>query len=286
MRSVTLAATAASASGKLSDDCWGMVGDAQHGAAWVLDGATDLGDRVYFPGAHSDASWYAQALSSALETYSLSTTTPNEVFSLAITQVTKQWEENVGHETIPRFAHPSAAGVWVRWQNDVLEFTSLCDCRGWHAGADGTLTQLGLLDEKTNDAWVIAGVQKQQSAGITASQMHDVMLDEIRARRSLMNTTEGYWVFGIHAEATQHLQTRTLPLSPGHIVLCSDGLFRWVDTYFQGDVSSFVQNCITDIGEILTQVRSIERHDADCKTYPRLKGMDDATGIVLRIENA
>jgi len=284
MRGVTIAAIAASAAGKVSEDSYGHAGDEKYGAAWVLDGATGLGDRNYIANAYSDAAWYARQLSDALREHSLSAMTPEAVFLAAIRQVAKQWHEQIGDAEVPRYALPSAAGMWVRWKDNVLEAISLSDCRGWHVGAGGTLTQLGLLDEDPNDAQVAAEVSRQQSAGVKPANMRAAILESLRMRRRMMNEPDGYPIFSIHEETTRHLQLRRMEIAPGHIVLCSDGLFRWVDIYREGSAAEFAVACIQDISGMLAQVREIENADADCTRFPRLKSQDDATGIVLRVQ--
>ena len=286
MYGVTVAAVAASASGKISEDSWGCVGEKAFGAAWVLDGATGLGDCVYVPGAYSDASWYAQQLSEALQRHSLSAFPPDTIFSHAVGEVAQLWQKAVGTADVPHFALPSAAAIWVRWQDSVLEFLSLGDCRGWFMTDDNTIRQLGLLDEEPNDAWLAAQISQHQAEGITAQHMRVTVLEDLRARRSMMNLPSGYWIFGIQQETIQHIQVQRLELSPGYIVLCSDGLFRWVDVYHQGNAGTFVQNCTRDLPSTITHLRQIEDEDADCRKFPRLKSLDDATGLVLQIKSA
>lgn len=286
MRGVTVAAVAAHAAGKISEDAWGHVGDENFGAAWVLDGATGLGDKNYIAGAYSDAAWYAQEFSAALHQHSLWPMAVEEIFSTAIRQVAKLWQDTVGDEIVPRYALPSAAGIWVRWKDGVMEYCSLGDCRGWHVAEDGALTQLGLLDEDPNDDWVAAHVSQHQAAGVASAQMRGAIMTELRAARSELNKPNGYWIFSIHEDTAHRLNVQKLKLADGHIVLCSDGLFRWVDVYRQGNAAEFTSGCITDIHGVLTRVRDIENDDADCRTYPRLKFMDDATGIVLGVKTA
>lgn len=280
MRGVTVAAVAAHAAGKISEDSWGHIGDENFGAAWVLDGATGLGDRNYITGAYSDAAWYAQEFSKALHQHSLWPVPAEEVFSTAIRQVAKLWYDTVGSENVPRYALPSAAGIWVRWKDDVIEYCSLGDCRGWHV-ADGVLTQLGLLDEDPNDDWVADHVSRNQAAGVTPENMRGAIMDHLRAARGELNKPGGYWIFSIHEETVHHLNVQQIKLTDGHIILCSDGLFRWVDVYCQGGAADFAAGCIADMYGVLSRVREIENADRDCRNFPRLKYQDDATGIVL-----
>jgi len=281
--SVTVSKIAASASGALSEDNYGYAGDGHFGAAWVMDGATGLGDREY-TGSYSDAAWYAAQLSAALQKFSLEPAPAASIFLAAIRQVAEAWYAAVGDADVPRYALPSAAGVWVRWQGDTMEAISLGDCRGWHQADNGALIQLGILDEAPNDDRLAKGIAQLQQTGVTYDQMRDVVMKDLRAGRATMNLPHGYPIFSIHDETMAHLDARAWQITPGNIILCSDGLFRWVDVLHQGHTEDFIRACAGDLHGTLARVRKLENSDADCKIYPRLKRHDDATGIVLRCE--
>lgn len=283
MRGVTVTTIAAAAAGKFSEDAWGSVGDANYGAAWMLDGATGLGDRQYISGAYSDAAWYANEFSKALHQHSLWPVAAREVFSTALRQMAKSWQEQV-NETVPRYALPSAAGIWVRWQDGEMECVSLGDCRGWLLSEDNQLTQLGLLDEDPNDAWLAKQIAAHQENGIGAEDMRAKVMVILREARASMNTPGGYPIFSVHSDICGELPVRKLKLWEGNIILCSDGLFRWSDVLHQGNAHEFAGACIHDISHVLNHVRELEKADPDCMRYTRLKRHDDATGIVLRVE--
>jgi hypothetical protein len=135
------------------------------------------------------------------------------------------------------------------------------------------------LDEEPNDD--VSSLTAQQSAGVAAKDMRTVLMDGMRMRRGLMNLPHGYPIFSIHEETIRHLDARAWQITPGNIILCSDGLFRWVDVLHQGHAEDFMQATVKDLHGTLTRVRELENNDADCKIYPRLKRNDDATGIVL-----
>lgn len=284
MRSVSIAAIAASASGKISEDAWGTVGDTQHGAAWVLDGATGLGDRQYVDGEYSDAQWYASEFSKALAEYSLQNLTAREVFARTIKHMAKLWQEKVPQADLPRYVLPSAAGVWLRWQNNEMEAVGVSDCRAWFISNDGKAEQLGFLDEDPNDAWLAEQIAAHQKNGVSEADMRDTVIDILRGARASMNTPGGYQILCIQPETADEIQVRKLPLAPGHVILCSDGLFRWSDVLRQGNANEFAAACVADLHGTLTHVRELENADQDCTRYTRLKRHDDATGIVLRVQ--
>lgn len=286
MTGVTPFAIAASASGRVSEDAYGYVGQPDFGAAWVLDGATGLGDQQYVQGAYSDAAWYAARLSDALKKFSLEPVQAEKIFLSAIRWVAQAWYEAIGDADVPRYALPSAAGVWVRWQGDTMEAVSLGDSRAYHHSNAGVMTQLGMLDEDPNDDWVAESVMRHQAAGVVPADMRAAVMEDLRAARSRMNMAGGYWIFSIHDETAAHLNARAWQITPGEILLCSDGLFRWVDVLKQGNAEALMQSASANLHGTLARVRELENADSDCKIYPRLKAQDDAAGVVLRCQIA
>lgn len=282
MRRVTVSAIAAKAAGDISEDAWGHIGDENFGAAWILDGATGLGERQYISGAYSDAAWYANEFSRALHQHSLWPVPAREVFSTALRQMAKAWQDQIS-DAVPRYALPSAAGIWVRWQDGEIEAVSLGDCRGWLLSDDHQLTQLGLLDEDPNDAWLAEQIATHQQNGITSDDMRMRVMDILREARASMNTPNGYPIFSVHSDICGELPVRKLKLWGGNIILCSDGLFRWSDVLRQGNAPEFAAACVEDLSHTLNYVRELENADPDCTRYTRLKRHDDATGIVLKI---
>lgn len=284
MHRINIAAVAASAAGAVSEDAWGFAGDNQTGAAWVLDGATGLGDRQYIQGAYSDAQWYAQLLHQKLQQNSLSAAPIASIFADAIQYLASEWQRHTGTGELPRYVLPSAAGIWMRWRNGEAEIISVGDCRGWHVAPTGEITQLGLLNEDANDAWLAGQIAIHQQDGVPAYKMRDKVMDILRTARSMMNTDGGYDIFSIQPELAARLPVRHMKLTPGTIILCSDGLFRWSDVLLQGDVAEFLGACRKNLQDVVETVRRTEMQDADCTTFTRLKCHDDATGIVLHIE--
>ena len=72
--------------------------------------------------------------------------------------------------------------------------------------------------------------------------------------------------------------------SPAAILLASDGFYRLVDCYRDKDDSSLLTESLTQggIAKLLTRMRTIEKSDRACRTYPRFKPADDASAIALR----
>ena len=283
MRGLSVASIFASASGRVSEDAWGQVGDETRGAVWVLDGATGIGERQYISGAYSDAAWFAQELSAALTQHSLWPMAAREVLLLALRQVAKAWHDRVDEKNIPPYALPSAAGVWLRWDGEVQDCLSLGDCRAWHLDDNGKVTQLSAMGGEANDDWVMGLVRTQQAAGTPPHAMRAALTPALRAARSRMNQPGGYEIFSVMNPAVMQLPVRRYHLEPGKILLCSDGLLRWHDVYQQAELPEFVSSAVTDGPGLLAELRALENSDAACARFPRLKAQDDATGLVLRL---
>ncbi len=208
-----------------------------------------------------------------------------EVFYQALSDVTAEWQTLAAAEGIPYYAVPLAAGIWLRWQDDILEVISLSDCRGFYQTTpNGVITPLGILDDTSNDAELTTYITAAQRDGVAPAAMWDKMLPVIRERRAAFNYPNNLNCFSVYPNMARQLTVTRLPLMPGVILLCSDGLFRLVDLYYRYTSKSLMTAvCDNGLSALLTELRSIEDDDADRIKFPRLKGKDDTTALLLRV---
>lgn len=272
-----------------NEDAIGMAFDGESGAAWVLDGATGLADRNFVPGADTDARWYATRLAAILADLSLEPAPPNVLLHRAIARIDAEYRRLVGPDldTVPAYGFPSAAGVWLRWNEERrLDYAGLGDCRVLVRGADGAVRRLGQTGDDPGDRLVNRAVTALQAGGIAdpaAVWVH--LLDRVRAARSGMNRPDGYWVFGIVPAAADHCDTDQMILDPGsQVLMVSDGFYRLVDTYHAFTAESLVTGAAElGLDALYSRLRAIEADDAACRCYPRLKPGDDASAVLLRV---
>ena len=75
------------------------------------------------------------------------------------------------------------------------------------------------------------------------------------------------------------------PVSVGDVfLLASDGFLRLVDVYGAYSLPAFGAAIRADgIASLALKLRQIESDDADCRRFPRVKVMDDATALIMEV---
>ena len=252
--------------------------------AWVLDGATGIGDRDYVMEGPTDAAWLARALSDGLGRRDPGALPPRDYFSGVIAVVAERYRMLVpDHGALPPYALPSAAGVWLRIADDALELAHQGDCvavveQGTRISVFGIVDQTGLED--------IQGlVTARQAAGPIAGKLLDALGDDLRDRRARLNQPGGYWMLGIEPRAAAAMSVERFPALPGtRVLLCSDGYWRLVDHFNRYDAAGLLKASFERGPDaLLDELRAMEADDLDCRAFPRVKPMDDATALILRL---
>ncbi len=255
------------------DDRYGF--DEAAKIAWVVDGATDVGRVRLFPQLESDAAWLAEVLSTRF------LTPPPEGQSLEayFADVVKDLGERARSEAqfelanTPRDSWPTAAFVWTRKRNDVLDIVSFGDC--------------AVLIQDEVGVRAFADVGKHDSEAERAQAFANTTWEEklpyLQREREAYNTP-GVFVDPLGGEPVlpSRIKVETIPIADGgRVLLMSDGLYRLVTPF--GDVSDeglmrlVEQNGLADA---VTRLRHLER---DPSGPARFKTSDDATGLLITV---
>ncbi|KQS02983.1 hypothetical protein ASG11_00755 [Sphingomonas sp. Leaf357] len=233
--------------------------------AWMIDGATDLGEAGLM-GAQGGAAWLsgtaARAFASA-DAAPLATTVGAVFARLASAYLAERAREPLG-----AWEHPSAAFFAVAIEDETLHLAWLADCACLLVRAD-EVVRLGpqATSAETEQARALAG---SRDAATTALRQH-------RARPERR-------VLGIDPAHADHVHHASATIRAGDdIVLMTDGMAALFDDYDM-PISAFVTH-LRDEGlpALAVRLRAIERDDAVCARYPRFKRSDDATALWLRV---
>jgi hypothetical protein len=269
-------------SGKVNEDIAGSTNT----AAWVMDGATGLGDEQLLPGA-SDASWLVERVDAFLHAHADDTSLGMaELFAGAIEDVQMAYERSKLRAAQARYELPSAGIVFVRCAPSCIEYARLGDCTGVFA-LRSAMVSIGPPRLQRLDEQVLDKMRALRRQGVEDyARLRWAIRDELRANRNLANVGGGYWVLGIEPEAAYHMETRAIPLDrPATALLMSDGFYRAVDTFHVIAEERMVAWAMDNgLATILAAVRRLEAGDAECIQYPRFKPQDDATALLFEIE--
>lgn len=271
--------------GRPNEDRFGHNAD----SAFVLDGATGLGERQFMAGHGSDAAWIAEFAAARLARRLDPTIDVKLLLKDISTEARTAFEAEAGEQ--PRYAWPLCSLSALRATPTGFEYFGLGDSCLYLLHDDGRSDFIipipGAYEwEQHMAARHIARLGSIGASGVATGD--PTTLEELRRGRGLQNTPAGStWTFGIVPEAADHLYMQAVPVrAPGATaILCSDGLADLVALYHAYDAGSLVEAARTaGLTALVAELRRFEREiDPDGLKYPRFKQSDDTTAVLLRL---
>jgi hypothetical protein len=148
----------------------------------------------------------------------------------------------------------------------------------------GTVRRFGDSAVRQLDRQAIALLERARADGLATHHERWLSVEgAVLANRARRNVLEGYHVLDVAVSSLgrfQHL--RCARAEAVSLLMLSDGFYRLVDTFGRySDVELFDAVERRGLEPLLAELRSIEREDDECTTYPRFKRHDDATAIWL-----
>ncbi|MDQ1186522.1 hypothetical protein [Agrobacterium larrymoorei] len=257
-------------------------------SAFVVDGATGLGDRQFMTGFGSDAAWIADFTAKRL----MSEVTPEANFADIIRRISQDakinFEAVAGNQ--PRYAWPVAAFAGLRVTPTGLQFAGLGDSVVYILHDDGREENLMALPDAFEREQAAARAHVARLGGIGAAGMatsDPETLAELRRSREKQNTADGtVWSLSLVPQTADHIVTAAIDISSGATaIICSDGLADLVSLYNQYTPGTLIRRAVTaGLPSVIKELRQLEREiDPEGLQYPRLKQSDDTTAILCRI---
>jgi hypothetical protein len=272
---------ATSGSGAVNEDLFGSAD--RH--AWIIDGASGLGARPRTP-APTDAAWLSQRLDRLL-----ATTTGSPCSTGWVRQVQAGLDREFAW-CRRRFATPSrqpaAAFAAVRAAPGGVDMLNIGDCAIFYQTSDGSVRRFGHSRVARYDQKVEAILHQALADGGSWMEALPAMRRQILANRRRANQAGGYWVVQPNADWARRTQRRRLAIPDGSaILLATDGLTRLIDCYgaLPGP-SALLAASRRGLQSLITILRDIEARDPHCTAHPRIKPVDDATGLLLEVVHA
>jgi hypothetical protein len=256
-------------------------------AAFVIDGATGLGDPVI---ATSDAAWLAEHARRYFETHITPERAVGAVVRDLCAEARTAFFAAAGTAEIERYRHPNAAFQILRVTTGGIETSGLADCTlilrdasGQVLRRSGSRASRGNEQQSARRAIAASGGFNAAGESFRASET----LDDLRRRRSRFNSDpDGAWTLGLVPDAGAHLLTDRLSIRlPAIGLLCTDGFADLADNYRACTDEGLIARAETDgLRILLEELRHIERvTDPDGLQFPRYKRCDDASAILVRI---
>lgn len=263
------AVSASGAPDRPNEDGYGTAGR----FAWVIDGATGLGDEALLD-APSDAAWLTGVLHECLSAEAENAAAPLDLLRIAADVAMRRFEAERRRPPRERYEIPTAAIILARF-GDTIEVVDMGDC-GMFIEAGGGLSRVGGSDKQRQ--WEADSAQRLMSGG--AGRTPEVT-QYLRKVRNTANTGEGYGVFAPDHGCLRWARHHVLGAREGRALLLSDGFEAAIDDYALFDGPGLVEAAAHDPAAVLARVRAVEADDPHCTRYPRFKRSDDATALAI-----
>ena len=273
-------------SGPINEDGWGIVGTPDDvRAAWVLDGVTGINLRNHVSGT-TDAHWLVSRTGEHLRDLAGCEDSLADICSALVERLSREYAVLASRSTLPEDYDPPAACLLIvkryrdRWS--VLRLGDSCLI----AGSDDPAAQLfRIVPDAGLDRELALEAKARRREGMSDTSE---LLKSFRARllsgRARRNTAGGYGILECNPACVGFAETCELPPA-ARILLCTDGFYRAVDHYGLCSDHDLLRRSASEAGlkQVMTEIRSIEREDGDCRRFPRLKPGDDATALSLLV---
>jgi hypothetical protein len=247
-------------------------------SAFVIDGATGLGEKSIVGLEGSDAAWLARLAKTFFEQQ----VTPGRDMADIVRTLNKQAatvvHDSSGGLPIAPWSLPVAGFQLVRVEGGSLVAYGLGDCRLFLTGSDGV----------TVDATALPGSHVNEREGaVRALSDEPTVRDELRRHRATYNRDDSsVWTLGTEPAAAKHLAVERLVAElPATGLLCTDGFAALSDQYGRYSPAELVATAKSaGLKAMLAELRRIERaEDPDGRLYPRFKVSDDATALLFEV---
>jgi hypothetical protein len=269
--------------GRANEDRFGFTAD----SAFVIDGATGLGEPVLTGPGGSDAAWVAQFAALGLEALLGKGRSVPDTVRLVNTEIarlvaacspgTQEW------------AAPVAAFEAITWRDGRLECWGLGDCSVYIVDARGNAFSATGLDGARDNEHEAARAASERAGRLGGRHLYEVpeVKQKLREDRARFNKPgQAVWTLGIAPDAADHINNHCFDIAlPAMGVLATDGFAALVTTYRKFNPAGLVAAARGDglamLGAVLRQTERIA--DPECALWPRYKVSDDATAVLFSI---
>jgi hypothetical protein len=268
---------------KPNDDRFGH----NEASAFVIDGATGLGDRQYIDASGSDAAWIAARFADGFRQHITRDSAISDIARVISTDAKAYFLGS--HPDVPRYAWPLSAFAMLHSTHTGFTFYGLGDSCIFVLNEDGTASIHTAIPDAYTREQAHAQSHIARTGGITkgGGALGDTQtLAALRKHRETQNTAGGIWTLGLVPEAADHLVSEDLPIKgKAHAIVCSDGFADLVVLYGAYDAASLVRAALAKgLGPMIEELRRFEREtDPEGLRYPRFKQSDDTTAILVEL---
>lgn len=246
----------------------------------VIDGATGLNDQPRF--SPSDAAWLRERLEKELPAALKGKV--NIARSLEGLSGKLRGEFMNDGEPLEKWEFPSAGLIGFRIERRKIRLFSLGDLEALVLFENGTTfrfkdNRLGVLDDNS-----IKALTRELEDGKGVEEAKKAIKPLLRKNRELINEKGGYSAFSLERKPAFAVKECLLPLRDvKSIILMSDGFYAARDVY-KAYSSRGLLSERNSLKAIYSKIAEASSKDPFLKAYPRLKALDDATALRVRLK--
>lgn len=279
MTTISVLGAACRQGSPVNDDAIGYTAQ----AAWVLDGATSLGQGLV--GGESDARWLAQCanghLQRLLEEQPYRPT--DDLLAQLQAGIAADFQRDAGVAVSQDLNLPTACLSLLRVLDDgSLELLNLCDTSIHLAWENGHVESFGDTPLEEFDRQSVARLigLREAHPDWDHAQLWQASREWVRRNRALANTPAGYWCLDPSERWIPHVQRRVLdPAGLKAFMLVTDGFDRLLDFRRYDLEALFAALPERGVEALIDELRALEGADGQALDYPRLKIHDDASVV-------
>ena len=257
------------------------------GAAFVIDGATGLGDPLLTGPGGSDAAWIADYAAIGFETMFARGGSVAEAVRAVNADVLRL--VSLCAPDAPDWALPIAAFQAVTWRDGLLETFGLGDCSLVVVDAAGKIFRASGLPGAAERERAETRARSAESGPRDGRQLYEMpdVLAGLRESRARFNKPgQPVWTLGASPTASLHVNRVAIhAVLPATGLIATDGFMALVDAYGHFDEAGLVAAAAGDglelLGRLLRQTERVA--DPECLTWPRYKVSDDATAVLFEL---
>lgn len=240
--------------------------------AWIVDGATDLGEPGLL-GGRGGAAWLAGEADRA---FAAAKGPIDAICREVFDHVAAQYAAQRTRDPVAAWELPSAGFLAIGLGDGTLDCAWLGDCAGLLIRY-GVPARIGPQPERAGEIALASSVAAHGLGTIRPAPV----LAALRAARE----NPARKVLGVDPRGIERLHTARIAALPGDdVLLMTDGFAEMIDSYAlvtPAELAALLP--VEGLNGLATRIRAAEAEDANCTRWPRFKRGDDATALWVRI---
>ncbi|MGD0190511.1 MAG: hypothetical protein ABSD74_07205 [Rhizomicrobium sp.] len=254
-------------------------------SAVVMDGATGLGEPLL--DGESDAAWVAHFGAERLMAQMRAGASARDALATALHETEAAFVELRRRVPAETYEIPFASMMFVSLERDVMRALWFGDCAALVLRPGESVQIVGeAIARRARERDRVAALAASLGTPPAGKGVRETFLPALRQARNFVNADVGGWLFGPDARAADHAAQADVSAPAGTVILLvTDGFLALGSDYDryspEGLLDAAVRQGLKPLGY---ELRGMEDSDPEGARFPRFKKSDDATALLLKVE--